>query len=77
MLSLDEPRSISARNRLPGHVARVKQRDGRTLVELDLGAGAPALAAELSEAATRELGLERGKPIFAVFKASSCRVYAL
>ncbi len=77
MLSLDEPRSISARNRLPASVARMKRRDGRALVELELGAGAPPLAAELSEAATVELALEPGKRVYAVFKASSCRVYAL
>jgi molybdate transport system ATP-binding protein len=77
MLSLDEPRSISARNRLPARVAEVKRRDGRALVELELGAGAPALSAEHCEAATAELGLEVGKPVYAVFKASSCRVYPL
>jgi molybdate transport system ATP-binding protein len=77
MLSLDEPRAISARNRLAATVTRVKRRDGRALVELELGSSAAPLAAELSEAATRELRLETGKRVFAVFKASSCRVYAL
>ena len=77
MLSLDEPRSISARNRLPARVARLKRRDARALVELDLGPDVPLLSAELSDAATAELGLEPGKAVFAVFKASSCRVYAL
>lgn len=77
MLSLDEPRAISARNRLPASVRRVKRREGRAWVELELGRGAPLLSAELSEAATRELGLEPGRHVFAVFKASSCRVYSL
>jgi molybdate transport system ATP-binding protein len=77
MLCLDEPRAISARNRLPASVKSVKRRDGRALVELELGRGAPLLAAELSEAATRELALEPGRGVFAVFKASSCRVYEL
>jgi molybdate transport system ATP-binding protein len=77
MLSLDEPRSISARNRLAAGVLGVDRDDGRVRVELDLGAGTPPFRAELSPAATHELGLAPGKCVFVVFKASSCRVYSL
>jgi molybdate transport system ATP-binding protein len=77
MLSLDEPRSISARNRLAASVVGLDRNEEHVLVELDLGPGTPPFKAELSRIATHELGLEPGKRVFVVFKASSCRVYSL
>jgi molybdate transport system ATP-binding protein len=77
MLSLDEPRSISARNRLAANVVGLDRSEEHVLVELDLGPGTPPFKAELSRIATHELGLEPGKRVFVVFKASSCRVYSL
>lgn len=65
-----EPRG-SARNRLAARVVSVTPLGSRVRVGLD--AGQP-LVAELTPASTAELGLEPGRQVVAVWKASATRV---
>ena len=65
---------LSARNILRGRVIDVSEGDEpRVTLKLDDG---PALVAELSSGAVRELSLAVGNRVWAVFKARSCTLLA-
>jgi molybdate transport repressor ModE-like protein/molybdopterin-binding protein len=73
LLAADPPGRVSARNVLPGRVARL-----RTVpegVEVSVDASVP-LVALLTRGAVRDLGLARGAPVFALVKASAVRPLA-
>lgn len=69
ILSLLEPAGSSARNRIPGIVARVEPRAPGFTVELDCGV---PLHCQVTGAALEEMGIRPGQQLWAVFKASSC-----
>jgi len=70
VLSLDEPKNISALNVLPVTIAEVSQRDGPT-VAIGLQAGSDRLLAQVSARSAREMALAEGKEVFAIFKVSA------
>lgn len=59
---------ISARNKLPGQVKNVTQGEAIANVELDVNG--MRLVASVTVEAVRELGIEAGKDVTAVVKAS-------
>ena len=69
ILSLMEPAGSSARNRLPGTVARVEPRPPGYTVELDCGV---PLRCQVTGASLEEMQIRPGQRLWAVFKASSC-----
>ena len=71
ILASEEPRGLSARNRLPGRVASVEP--WRAGYEVTLDCGFP-LRCHVTQGALRELGITPGKAVWAVVKASSCFV---
>ena len=70
ILAREEPHHTSARNRLPGVVARVDSRPPGYEVVLDCG-GAP-LCCRITGSSLTEMGIRPGQTLWAVFKASSC-----
>lgn len=82
ILATTEPKGLSARNVLPGRIDSVHPlvEDGGLLlatIALDPGSGGalPPLATEVTEAASRELGLNAGKPVYVILKTAGCVVY--
>ena len=69
ILSSQEPAGSSARNRLPGTVARIEPRPPGYTVELDCGV---PLLCQVTGASLEEMGIREGQRLWAVFKASSC-----
>lgn len=65
----DAPPATSARNALRGTVARCEAGEVNAEVVLDIGAG-KTLAATITAHSARSLGLEAGKPAFALFDAA-------
>jgi molybdopterin-binding protein len=59
---------ISARNKLPGQVKRVTEGDAIANVELEVGG--MRLVASVTVEAVRELGIEPGRDVTALVKAS-------
>jgi molybdate transport system ATP-binding protein len=83
LVATRRPEGLSARNVLPARVIDWSEEQGDVLLRLALGAGEPPaaparpfvqLTAHLTGSALRELGLEPGKPVFAIFKAQAARV---
>jgi molybdopterin-binding protein len=70
VIALDAPRT-SAQNVLPGRVVRIAEISGRIRVTVDAGV---ELDVDLTPGSTRDLGLEVGKAVHAVFKAHSVKV---
>lgn len=60
---------ISARNKLPGQVKSVTQGEAIANVELEVS-GRMRIVASVTVEAVRELGIEAGKDVTAVIKAS-------
>ncbi len=71
ILSL-EPLASSARNVLPGTIQEVISEGGLYKVMMD--AGLP-LVAVITKASWEEMGLKKGKKVYAIFKASAVRVW--
>ncbi|MSQ11495.1 MAG: ABC transporter ATP-binding protein [Dehalococcoidia bacterium] len=71
ILASEEPRGLSARNRLPGRVQAVEPRGPAYEVLLDCGI---PLRCHVTQGALDELRIAPGVPIWAVIKASSCFV---
>lgn len=63
---------LSARNQLKGTIVEVTKGATTSHVKIDIG-GAVVMASITNEAVA-ELGLERGKPAYAVIKASDVMV---
>ncbi len=68
ILASEEPKGLSARNRLPGRVLSVEARGAGYEVALDCGA---PLRCHVTQGAIRELGIKPGARLWAVIKASS------
>jgi molybdate transport system ATP-binding protein len=75
ILAIEEPRGISVRNHLRGRVSSIAADAGGDLVEVDV-AGVKLLA-RVTSAATRELGLQPGLPVWVLVKAVSVNPHAL
>jgi molybdate transport repressor ModE-like protein/molybdopterin-binding protein len=73
LLCAEHPGLVSARNVLPGHVRGVRAVPEGVYVTID---ARPPLVAMVTRSAVRDLGLVRGRPVYAVVKASSVRVRA-
>jgi molybdopterin-binding protein len=63
---------ISARNQLPGKVVSINQGEAIANVELDVSG--QRLVASITVEAVRQLGLEPGKEVIALIKASDVMV---
>ena len=69
ILASQEPVGSSARNRIPGTVARIEPRPPGFTVELDCGV---PLFCHVTGASLDEMSISEGQRLWAVFKASSC-----
>jgi molybdate transport system ATP-binding protein len=75
IVSTRAPQHLSVRNTLPGVVARIDADDADSdLVSIDIGA--TLIVARITGAATRELRLHVGMPVWALVKAVSLRGHA-
>jgi molybdate transport system ATP-binding protein len=68
MIALHPPEGLSALNVLPGTVAELGQGDG-PILDLRLDCAGEALIARLTRRSIERLGLEPGKPVYAVIKS--------
>jgi molybdate transport system ATP-binding protein len=68
MLAMSAPGDLSALNVFPGVVADIADRDG-PVVNIRLDCGGEALIARLTRYSVERLGLEPGKPVFALIKS--------
>jgi molybdopterin-binding protein len=64
----EETLQISARNKIPGQVKNVTQ--GEAIANVELEASGMRIVASVTVEAVRELGIEVGKDVTAVIKAS-------
>ncbi len=64
---------LSARNQLKGTVVGIDEGAVNGIVKIDIGGG-NIISSTISMAAIKELGLEVGKPAYAVIKATSVMV---
>ncbi|MEN3212568.1 molybdenum ABC transporter ATP-binding protein [Methylorubrum populi] len=67
LLALARPEDLSARNVLPGRIAALREEGTACLVEV--ACGEATLAARLTRASARDLGLSVGRPVFAIVKS--------
>lgn len=72
LLCREHPHAISARNLLHCRVSKLFRHEGQVGVELDCGAG-KTLVSQIVDQAARELDVEVGMQLFALFKASAFR----
>jgi molybdate transport system ATP-binding protein len=75
ILAVEEPRGLSVRNQLRGQVRNITTDSVGQLVEVDTG-GVTVLA-RVTAAATRELSLAPGKPVWVLVKAVSFNPHAM
>ncbi|HKB14439.1 MAG TPA: TOBE domain-containing protein, partial [Planctomycetota bacterium] len=68
VLCLGHPGRVSARNVLPGHVRSARYVPGGAEVEVDVGF---RLVAALTRRAVKDLGLRRGRGVYALVKATA------
>jgi len=64
---------LSARNQFKGVVTEIVEGAVNDIVKIDIGGG-NIMSATISRAAVEELKLEKGKPAYAVVKATSVMV---
>ena len=64
---------LSARNQLKGKITKVTPGAVSTIVKIDIGSGNIVTSSITNEAAA-ELGLKKGKKVFAVIKASDVMI---
>ena len=72
LLCSEHPQAISARNLLHCRVGKLFQHQGQVGVELDCGGGR-SLISQVVEQAARELDLQVGQKVYALFKATAFR----
>ncbi len=75
LIATDSPRGLSARNALAARVREIQPVGAAALVRLDLDPGLPPVVVEVTESTPADLGLELGRGVFLVIKATACRVY--
>ena len=67
LLATQAPRSLSARNVLPGRVASLREEGAACLAEI--ACEGTTLLARLTRASARDLGLAEGRPVYAIVKS--------
>lgn len=67
LLATQAPRSLSARNVLPGRVASLREEGAACLAEI--ACEGTILLARLTRASARDLGLAEGRPVYAIVKS--------
>jgi molybdate transport system ATP-binding protein len=67
MLALKEPEAISANNVLAGTVSRIRAHGDSA--DIQLMCGATRLVARITESSHVRLGLEPGRPVYAIVKS--------
>ena len=67
LVATQVPVGLSARNVLPGRISALDARGGGVMVEIDCNG--VALAARLTGASVRDLGLAPGLPVYAIIKS--------
>ena len=75
ILATHEPRGLSVRNHLPGRVVSVSPEGSADLVEIDIDGH--RVASRITAAATRELKLAPGLPVWVLVKAVSVSQHAM
>jgi len=76
IVATEPPRHISVRNSLPGVITSVADDvDDSDLIAIDVGG--TLIMARVTKAATRELGLAAGKPVWALVKTASLRPHVI
>ena len=76
MIALTPPAGLSALNVLPGTVAEIGHAEG-PIVELRLDCAGEALVARLTRRSVETLGLQPGRPVYAVIKGIAFDHHAL
>lgn len=71
IVAADRPTELSARNVIPGVLKEIAGEGGRAYATVDTGV---PMIVELTEWSVDRLGLEKGREVFLVFKASSVLV---
>ncbi len=75
LIATERPRGLSARNVLEAEVSEIRSLGSRGLVTARLGDGVPPVVVEVTETTPPALGLEVGRRVFLVVKATACRLY--
>jgi molybdate transport system ATP-binding protein len=76
IVATESPRHMSVRNSLPGVITSVADDVGDSdLIAIDVGG--ILIMARVTKAATRELGLAAGKPVWALVKTASLRPHVI
>jgi molybdate transport system ATP-binding protein len=76
IVATEPPQHISVRNSLPGVITSVANDvDDSDLIAIDIGG--ILIMARVTKAATRELGLAAGKPVWALVKTASLRAHVI
>jgi molybdate transport system ATP-binding protein len=76
IVATEPPRQISVRNSLPGVITSVAHDvDDSDLIAIDIGG--ILIMARVTQAATRELSLAAGKPVWALVKTASLRPHLI
>jgi molybdate transport system ATP-binding protein len=68
-IATQRPEGISIRNVLAGTLAEIVEEPNTAYAEVAVDLGTAKVRARLTRAAVRELGLERGRPVFALVKS--------
>ena len=76
LIAVEPPRGLSAQNVLPAKITGAAARGGRSFVHLRLAAGVPEVVVEVTDGAADRLGLEPGRSVHLVAKATACRLYS-
>ena len=76
MIALEPPHGLSALNVLPGTVSEIGQADG-PIVQIRLDCAGEALIARLTRRSVETLGLEPGRPVYAVIKSIAVDHHAI
>jgi len=74
LLAAARPSGLSARNVFAARVLELRAIAPLTLALLELSPSLPPIAVELTESACRDLALAPGSEVFAILKATSCRL---
>jgi molybdate transport system ATP-binding protein len=74
IVSTRAPQSLSVRNSLEGTLIKIDDDAGADLLTIDIGE--TAILARITKAATRDLGLAPGMPVWALVKSVSLRGHA-
>jgi molybdate transport system ATP-binding protein len=69
ILAVTEPKGLSVRNQLRGTVVRITAQGGADLIEVDVGG--TTILSRITSAATAELALRAGSPVWVLVKAVS------